>query len=170
MLEPAAVGFTGVLTPLQVKQLRDGEAGYDLKPAKTDRVDQRRGVVAWLDSWKNWAQDTLQAINDHAFGFDLDGIETPQYALYNAGDFFAWHMDKGAGEKHRKLSMTVQLSEPSEYDGGELELRTGADIVTAPSESGSAIAFPSWILHRVTPVRRGVRRALVVWATGAAFR
>ena len=170
MNEPAAVGFTGVLTPLQVKQLRDGEAGYDLKPAKTDRIDQRRGVVEWLTNWVDAAWLIMLQINEHCFGFDLDGIETPQYAIYKAGDFFAWHMDQGAGEKHRKLSMTVQLSEPSEYDGGELELRTGADIVTAPSESGSAIAFPSWILHRVTPVTRGVRRALVVWATGAAFR
>ena len=135
MLEAAAVGFTGVLTPLQVKQLRDDEGNYDLLPGKTDQVDVRRGAVAWLTNWVDAAWLIMLQINEHFFGFDLDGIETPQYALYNVGDFFAWHMDKGETKHHRKLSMTVQLSAPSEYAGGELQLRTGADIATAPTDS-----------------------------------
>ena len=63
----------------------------------------------------------------------------------------------------RRLSATVQLSAPEDYDGGSLELRDGAAVRTATREAGSLVAFPSTTLHRVTPVTRGVRYALVAW-------
>jgi PKHD-type hydroxylase len=64
----------------------------------------------------------------------------------------------------------VQLSAPEDYDGGQLELRDGDEIVSGPRDAGTIVAFPSWVIHRVTPVTRGLRRSLVVWVGGPPFR
>jgi PKHD-type hydroxylase len=105
------------------------------------------------------------------YGFELVGfIEALQYTVYGAGQRFDWHMDLGPGATSaRKLSMTVQLSGPREYDGGALEFVSYPD---APErrELGSATIFPSYVAHRVAPVERGIRRSLVAWAYGPAFR
>ncbi|MGB0178111.1 MAG: 2OG-Fe(II) oxygenase, partial [Owenweeksia sp.] len=82
-----------------------------------------------------------------------------------------WHMDFGAGEiSHRKLSMTVQLSDPADYEGGDLEFMINQKVVTAPRTRGTVIVFPSFILHRVTPVTKGVRHSVVGWVSGTPFR
>ncbi|TMV52564.1 2OG-Fe(II) oxygenase, partial [Thioclava sp. BHET1] len=85
---------------------------------------------------------------------------------------FGWHSDIGAGvvAGKRKLTMVVQLSDPSEYEGGRLETRADLDVREAPRDQGSATLFPSFVLHRVTPVTRGARHSLTIWAHGPAFR
>ena len=169
MKDIASVGFIGVLKAAQVLELRKAEADYDLQPAAGEN---RCGEVAWLEFWTMQAWEIIDHINRNFFDFDIEGVEIPQYAKYREGDYFDWHMDKGPQTPHgaRKLSLTVQLSEIDEYVGGKLEIYTGAEIIAAKSAAGSAIAFPSWILHRVTPIKRGIRRALVAWAYGPAFR
>jgi PKHD-type hydroxylase len=80
-------------------------------------------------------------------------------------------MDFGAGEiSHRKLSLTVQLSDPAHYEGGVLQFMLNQKIVDAPKERGTVIVFPSFMMHRVTPVERGVRRSLVGWVSGHPYR
>ena len=71
---------------------------------------------------------------------------------------------------HRKVSVTIQLSNPEDYDGGELELWTGAGIQKVEKHKGCAILFPSYMLHRITPVTKGVRKSLVLWVGGSTFR
>ena len=83
----------------------------------------------------------------------------------------AWHYDLGERgfAARRKVSVTVQLSDPREYDGGDLELMDGTmggGSTMAPAEQGCAAAFPSYLLHRVTPVTRGVRYVVVAWFAG----
>lgn len=78
-------------------------------------------------------------------------------------------MDLGAGENSgRKLSLSIQLSPPYDYSGGQLEFQN----IDSPADRGigSLIAFPSFIQHRVTPVDSGVRSSLVVWVHGKPFR
>jgi PKHD-type hydroxylase len=70
----------------------------------------------------------------------------------------------------RKLSMVLQLSHPSEYEGGDLELMTGNVPHICKKEKGLLYAFPSYILHRVTPITNGTRRTLVVWTSGPRFK
>jgi PKHD-type hydroxylase len=66
--------------------------------------------------------------------------------------------------------LSLQLSDAADYDGCELEVRGGNEIDVAPRERGALIAFPANVLHRVTPLTRGVRKSLVIWAAGPEFR
>ena len=68
----------------------------------------------------------------------------------------------------RKISMTLLLNHPSEFEGGDLELMTPGRFKKI--EQGHAIAFASFINHRVNKVTRGVRQSLVVWFGGTPFR
>jgi Uncharacterized iron-regulated protein len=113
--------------------------------------------------------------NREAFGFDLTGFsESPQIARYGADreGHFDWHADIGDGPlaRQRKLTMVVQLSPGESYAGGRLEIMADANIRAAPRDQGSAALFPSFVLHRVTPVTEGVRHSLTIWAHGPAFR
>lgn len=139
----------------------------------------RKSEVSWIDynSETTWLYDQLayivRQLNGQFFDFNLYGfVEDMQYTVYRPdGDHYTWHMDKGSlGNSPRKLSIVLQLSDPSEYDGGDLELFTQAKPIIAKKEKGLIYAFPSWVMHRVTPVTRGTRRTLVVWVAGPKFR
>jgi PKHD-type hydroxylase len=141
----------------------------------------RRADLVWLDDLPGaaFAMDLLvRAVaqaNRDAFGFDLtDFAESAQIARYGADrqGHFAWHTDigKGALAARRKLTVVVQLSDPAAYDGGRLEIWPDAQPRTADSARGSATLFPSFTLHRVTPVTRGTRHSLTLWAHGPGFR
>jgi len=141
----------------------------------------RRSSVVWLDDvpGTGWVMERLISLvrraNREQFGFDLREFgESPQTASYKAedGGHFAWHSDIGDGPVagKRKLTLTVQLSKPGSYDGGDLEIMPGAHVVAASRVQGSAAVFPSFLLHQVTPVTRGARQSLTVWAHGPAFR
>lgn len=112
----------------------------------------------------------------------LDPADPPQVMRYGPGDGFDWHMDCGAPLAPfctRKLSFSVQLDPPDAYDGGDLELaayQLGYDHAllepqrAAARAQGTLIAFASFQLHRVTPVTRGGRHALVGWIHGPPLR
>jgi len=72
-------------------------------------------------------------------------------------------------QNQRKISVTVQLSAPDEYEGGDLQFNIGRQI-TAPRVQGAAVIFPSFYLHRVTPVTKGVRKSFVLWVGGEPYR
>lgn len=96
--------------------------------------------------------------------FDIDDVEAPQLAEYAVDDKYDWHLDYGpSNARLRKLSVSVQLSSPTDYDGGELEFRASG---VAPKEQGALVVFPSFLGHRVLPVTRGIRYSLVAWAIG----
>ncbi|WCL54092.1 2OG-Fe(II) oxygenase family protein [Gimibacter soli] len=117
---------------------------------------------------------------DEAFPFAIDGFEEgvllQRYrALGSAaplGDHYDWHVDIGAAgtTRSRKLALVVQLSDPADYMGGLLEVNLDGIPVAAPAERGTAIAFPAFAPHRVTPVTVGTRYSLVAWMHGPAFR
>ena len=113
-----------------------------------------------------------QQSNYQRYGFDLVGFaEDLQLTEYGEGDFFEWHMDFGGGEiSHRKLSLTVQLSDSEDYEGGSLQFMINDKIVDAPRQKGTIIVFPSFIMHRVTPITKGTRRSIVGWVAGIPYR
>jgi PKHD-type hydroxylase len=82
---------------------------------------------------------------------------------------YGWHQDYGA-KVSRKLSLTVQLTDPSEYEGGNLQIMTTGTPVNARKQRGLIVAFPSYVLHQVTPVTQGSRQSLVAWVSGPAFK
>lgn len=88
------------------------------------------------------------------------------YLTYRVGDHYAWHADVGEALSDiawRKLAVSTQLSAPDEYEGGELELRADPHNFVVNKELGATTTFNPNIAHRVTPVTRGIRRALVFW-------
>jgi PKHD-type hydroxylase len=118
--------------------------------------------------------DDAHEINRNNFGFDhINIFENPQYTeYYGGGGHYSWHPDSEInGENNgiiRKISLTIQLNNPSEYEGGKFELLTeGRDV---PLQKGDAVFFASFLIHRVTPVIRGTRQSLVQWFTGTPFR
>ena len=106
--------------------------------------------------------------------YDITGFnEDLQYTKYSDDkSFYGWHIDSGSLKSEnppRKLSLTLQLSEPSEYDGGDFQIHA-SKLNTVSKKKGLICVFPSYSLHQVTPITRGVRRSLVVWLCGPAFR
>ncbi len=146
--------------------------------------DFRSSKVKWIpqeDSWY-WLYEKLSDMavtaNDELWNFDLFHIQDQiQYTEYDATDkgHYHWHQDMGQGVSHRKISITVQLSDPSEYEGGDLQLFTGGNyednsFITANKAKGAVFIFPSYMLHRVTKVTKGVRRSFVLWVGGSHYR
>ena len=141
----------------------------------------RRSDLVWLDEvdGMGWVMDRLIDVvrksNRDRFDFDLQEFaESPQIATYETteGGHFKWHSDIGDGPvaRKRKLTLVAQLSKPGTYDGGDLEVMPGAHIVGASRAQGCVTIFPSFHLHQVTPVTKGTRHSLTVWAHGPAFR
>lgn len=160
-------------------------AGAGLKQAGLVRgassPDLRRAEIAWLDDMPGaaWVMDRLTGLmaeaNRQTYGYDLtDFAESAQCACYRAetAGHFAWHSDIGAGAlaAKRKLTLVVQLSDPASYDGGGLEIWPDSHVHHADRAQGTATVFPSFMLHRVTPVTAGLRWSLTLWAHGPAFR
>lgn len=117
--------------------------------------------------------DAMTSINQQFWQFDITEIESMQFTIYNEiGHFYFDHMDMSWTDvkEQRKLSASVQLTDPDEYEGSNLEFKCGAEFVAAPREQGSLIVFPSFLLHRVTALTRGTRHSLVAWSTGPRFK
>ena len=150
-----------------------------------EKSKQRRSKIKWLIPNPNlgWLYEKIHQISlkaNHQWEFDIAGInESIQYTEYDSQnlDHFGWHLDLGGSiARARKISITIQLSNPLEYEGGNLEVFTGGDYDDpnnrriAPKEQYSATIFPSYVLHRVTPVTKGIRKSLVIWVGGIPFR
>lgn len=144
----------------------------------------RNSIISWIEP-EGWLAERLEYIarqlNGKYFGLDLWGFgENFQYTTYKYDvkkkieQHYDWHMDQGSSEgPPRKLSLVLQLSDPSEYEGGELQIMTGNSGSlgeTCRKQKGIIYAFPSYLMHRVTPVTKGIRRTLVVWISGPKFR
>ncbi len=107
------------------------------------------------------------------FNFDIFGLyEGFQFTNYKApSGKYNRHVDKGFGFPIRKLSISIQLTDPKEYEGGELYIDNGVEsYVMMKKDQGALIAFPSYTLHEVMPVTKGERNSLVTWVTGKPFK
>lgn len=141
----------------------------------------RRSRIYWLEDegpagwvFRRMLECFAKANREH-FDFALEEFaERMQVAWYGAepDGFFDWHVDHGNGPvaARRKLTVVVQLSDASSYAGGDLETNADGHVRSAPRDIGSAAMFPSFVLHRVSPVTEGERYSLTLWAHGPAFR
>ena len=138
----------------------------------------RRSQVNWLakSSDTAWVFERLAhagaQLNARFFGFDLTGFGEPlQMTNYDSSEhgMYGWHQDFNA-QISRKLTLVVQLSDPSQYEGGNLEVLTGGSPLRVRKQRGLLAAFPAWTLHQVTPVSQGNRQSLVAWISGPDFK
>ena len=140
----------------------------------------------------------IERSNRENFLYDIDGIDAEkiQFTYYNKGDFYSWHNDAGLSlcykpssinnnnvqnvvdnflhkncDSIRKLSIVVQLSNPDDYEGGNLQImdEQGRSYM-APRERGTVIVFDSRSQHRVHKIRSGQRKSLVAWVVGPRWR
>ena len=138
----------------------------------------RDSLITWLYPNDNmdWVfrrcTDMITNLNEKYFKFDLHGFnEGFQFTNYTApSGKYGRHVDRGMNKIIRKLSLSIQLTDPSEYEGGELYLYEGDEGTLMSKEQGTLILFPSYILHEVMPVTKGERNSLVSWITGKQFK
>jgi len=138
----------------------------------------RSSDVAWLSGNRNiqsilW--EYVKVANENAFNFQVENICDIQYTEYhsNKGGHYDWHIDvnwNGDEPLDRKLSVTVQLSDPSEYEGGGFEFAECETPDASSRQKGTVLVFPSYLQHRVLPITRGTRKSLVAWFEGPRWQ
>ena len=136
--------------------------------------------TAWIANTPetNWIYDKLFRIayhlNQQFYRLDITEMsEQLQYTIYETaeGGHYDWHVDHSTvTPEPRKLSLVLQLSDPADYEGCELQLHSANSIDSAPKERSTVILFPSYALHRVTPITAGRRTSLVSWVSGPFLR
>jgi len=143
-------------------------------------LDHRRSMVSWfpINNHTSWIYerltDHIKMVNERWFQFDLDKIERLQFTHYKFDENGCYkpHIDPLQWNipHNRKLSIVIQLSDPSEYEGGDLIIHNSHEKCIIDKKKGYTIFFPSYTLHEVTPVTKGERFTLVGWIHGNAFK
>ena len=179
----------------------------DSQGGGTEDHQIRSSQVKWFDIQtgqmpehllKKMYDATNMANSDCRWNHTWEYMENPQYTVYNEqpkrkGDFYTWHTDAGPftynNGMHRKLSMTIQLSDQDEYEGGhfqwlephhqfdrmngtnpQVNMQDAIKTISFSAKSiGSVVVFPSFVYHQVTPVLKGQRKSLVCWFTGTPY-
>jgi len=153
---------------------------------------RRKCKIAWIHD--TWIYDILNpfihAANKNAgWNFQWDWNETSQFTIYGKGHYYGWHADqfntstkdkdKNIDGKARKLSLTLQLTDKTKYEGGDFQFKWIQDdkkgllnVITVDDakDMGTVIIFPSFIYHQVLPITKGKRESLVNWSVGKPFK
>ena len=180
----------------------DRKADGSLKKSVIKNIQKKRkSDIVWLnDRWiyKEIHPYIHKANREAGWNFEWDWSETCQFTKYGVGQYYGWHCDSWEVPykrdkledgtypidhgKIRKLSVTISLNDPDEYDGGNLEFDFRNQIDWERNRKakikecveirprGSIIVFPSFVWHRVNPVTRGTRYSLVIWNLGYPFK
>ncbi len=152
--------------------------------ASSDEITIRGDVYRSSDLWwmtpsarkSRWVFDHLRKLvldyNSAHYQFEIDGSDDLQLTRYGPGQHYQWHADLGSGRtSRRKLSLSVLLSDPGDFKGGDLEFfRSEKKSGIVNLKKGDGVIFPSWLKHRVAPVTEGERYSLVSWWTGPPLR
>ena len=157
----------------------DWAAAADGKISDNNVVDPTRRKTDII--WQNIMQPLgcitriyIETANQQAgWDYNINGQEATQICRYKSTDegFYDWHIDASKPQNgiQRKLSCVILLNDPSEFEGGVLQLKNMEDRPIL-DQRGSIVVFPSFIEHKVTPVTKGVRYSAVSWALGPTFR
>jgi PKHD-type hydroxylase len=184
-VEPFA-WWEGAFSDQELDWLQERAAKADVQAQVGGNSDKdrlaniRRSQVSWLDKTPDtaWVFEKLanvaSSLNAQFYRFDLTGFgEALQLTNYNQSEkgMYGWHQDYGGRLNiSRKLSMVLQLTDPSQYEGGNLQILTSGEPINVRKQRGLIAAFPSYVLHQVTPVTSGSRQSLVAWISGPAFK
>jgi PKHD-type hydroxylase len=143
----------------------DGDVETGVRDSQIARFSRTAETAGLFDKILN----LIHMLNQRAWQFELAELEALQFATYNNDGHYTWHTD--IGQKFpinlRKVGLTVQLSDPDDYEGGDFETFYGPVADTAPRQRGTVVLFPSFVLHRVAPVTRGTRHSLTAWMLGS---
>lgn len=168
---------------MHYKKLEDAkvyEDGYSSSDKSVTSKDVRNNKVAFMPI-NHWMEGILFNFARYAntaagWNYDAPWNEEIQYVEYQSGEKYDWHTDKEIYLPQpgmRKLSVILQLSKSNDFTGGGLFLKDVQHEVIEDSllkEQGDVVVFPSFLLHKAAEVKSGVRRAVVLWATGPALK
>ena len=146
-----------------------GVTGFDRDINLKRNVNVQFNNINWINAL---LQGYIRYANFENFNYDLsdEDKEPMQISRYSEGEYYKEHRDysniRESNSFTRKLSVTVQLSDENDYQGGDLIFYHGSDKNKAPRGKGSVIVFDSRLYHEVTPVTKGVRYSLVKWYHG----
>ena len=177
-----------IFSPQQCQMIVD--AGHQQKPEEAKdgggeggKHDTKKRVttISWIPFPKmpemyKQIENQLSIVNLNHFGFDGVRLTEPaQFTEYPKGGFYDWHMDLNAfgqdGQNPiRKISMTLLLSDPKDFTGGDLMFSEMGDTKPLPLKQGQAIFFASFLRHKVAPVKKGIRRSMVMWFGGPPLK
>ena len=188
--------FENAFTDIEIKAIQEEAMKVPPEVAKTGQNDSmnegvRKSEIRWLHGnvaytdgdgvytgddfiWlykRLWTM--IEEANRNLWNFNLThGRDAIQHTIYkDGGGHYDWHMDAGHDmQRQRKVSLTVQLTDPEEYEGGELQLWRGQTPFNAPRGKGTVVLFPSYMMHRVTEVTKGTRESLELWVGGDHYR
>ena len=178
------------LPPDLIRSMKKYISGVPTKEGTIDnfknKKDVRSSTVGFIakDEWiSGIIYNAMVCANDAYFKYDLTHFDGNVQATWYHGekqDHYTWHTDNGNNtmrpREHgvlyeRKLSCSLVLSNPDDYVGGELQFHYGRFFFeTMKPEIGSIVVFPSWLPHRVRPIKSGERISLVAWMNGPAFK
>jgi len=161
-LEPAKVANGSIKSEIRVSNIRF------IEPLNLEKI-------GWIFER---LKEIIDNVNDRVYEYDLKHFGSPQFTVYEKGDFYDWHMDLLMSNPcpnlfMRKFSATVFLSKPEDFKGGEFMIGrksdgTHEDIIL--HDQGSMVLFPSFMWHKVNPILSGQRHSLVVWCEGDKFK
>lgn len=134
---------------------------------------RQQGLMMSEEGWPHTRiLELLRQANDARYKFDVSGFmnyDAPMIMEYGKGCHYDWHIDIGKSVPNRKLSFTIQLSKPEDYEGGDLEFLGTETKTDAFRQQGTCIIFPSFLAHKVTKVKSGKRVAVVGWVHGPTY-
>ena len=152
---------------------KDAAMGID---GDVQNEQQRKTKLAFapLDHWLSETMEKFaHEANEHCkWGYIVNSKECIQYAEYGEGQHYDWHVDVfplSGAETDRKISVVCLLNDPSEWEGGDFEIRLYSTYYPK-LKKGDMIAFPSILEHRVTPAKNGTRKSATLWLSGPRFR
>jgi len=173
------------LVDLMVEEVEKINEKNEFEDAKTGSLDKavldtktRNSKIKWWYE-SHWVCSVFShyigIANKQQWEYDLNTLLGIQVSKYEAPDgHYRWHSDYGTSQNNdytRKLSASLLLTDPSEYEGGDLEfIDYHGNNVFAPKQRGSIIVFDSRVPHRVTPVTKGKRYSLVTWIYGPKLK
>jgi len=161
------------------QKTEEAKVGHKERAGGTYDTKKRITTISWIpfkampEMYKIIERTMLQVNRNH-FGYEGMTITEPaQFTEYPKGGFYDWHMDADVNCQFeppvRKISMTILLSDPSTFSGGDLEFMAEGNKLPTLMQ-GQAIFFCSFLRHRVAKVKKGTRRSLVMWFGGPPFK
>jgi PKHD-type hydroxylase len=149
-----------------------------------DLKKHRNSNIAWLDGeWiYKWVRPYIIAANKQSgWDYTYNTVENFQFTIYNENQFYDWHADYHPSQIDntgvRKISLSISLSDPKDYEGGSLEFivedtpeKRRPIVCNELTPRGSMVVFPSFVMHKVNPVTKGTRYSLVMWHRGPKWK
>ena len=157
-----------LIQALDTEELKEGELVGDYTDGIINKnVRQTLNIDFRDENLFVKLNNAIKLANEQYFNYDIDSIDTLRFLKYGIGGTYNWHTDyTNCPTPARKFTVVVQLSEPTDYEGGEFELFPNVEV---PKERGLVHIFPPYLYHRVKTVQKGRRKVLVTWVWGPPF-